>query len=177
MSDFEFSRPVTADRIGTNWATYDLDATEAERAALARRFGLIAIDRLVGQARLKRGRGGEVIEFQAHLEASVRQACIVSLEPVPEEIDEDFSLDFASYPDGEGPDDHDLEAPEPIENGVIDLGEVLAQQLALALDPYPRAAGAEIPDVYRGDPEATDTLDDPENKPNPFAALEALKKR
>jgi hypothetical protein len=31
----------------------------------------------------------------------------------------------------------------PIEGGSIDLGEAVAETMALALDPYPRAPGAE----------------------------------
>ncbi|MFD2262418.1 YceD family protein [Lacibacterium aquatile] len=173
----EFSHPVSVDGINRNWSEYKLAASPEERVALAERFELISLDKLEGTIRLRRGRDGETIDMLASIDADVVQPCIVSLAPVPSKVAEDFELTFLSYPVGQEPDDHDLEAPEPIEGGKIDLGEVLAQQLALALDPFPRAQDAEIPESYRGDPNAVDSLPSEEDRPNPFAALEALKKR
>lgn len=173
----EFTHSVSVDGVGRNWSDYKLAASADERAALAKRFELISLDKLEGTVRLRRGRDGETIDMLATLDAEAVQACIVSLAPVPAKVREDFELTFLSYPKGEEPDDHDLEAPEPIDGGKIDLGEVLAQQLALALDPFPRAENAEIPEDYRGDPNAVDALPAEEERPNPFAALEVLKKR
>lgn len=173
----EFTYPISVDSVGKQWNEYKLAANADERAKLAERFELLSLDKLEGTMKLRRGRDGETIDMKATIDAEVVQACIVSLAPVPAKVQEDFDLSFLSYPDGEEPDDHDLEAPEPIENGKIDLGEVLAQQLAIALDPFPRAENAAIPEDYRGDPNAVDSLPADEERPNPFAALEVLKKR
>ena len=69
---------------------------------------------------------------------------MVSLDPVGQSLDEEVA--FRLLPPGrepqDGPDDIDeIESPD----GIADLGEALAELLALALDPYPRAPAAELP--------------------------------
>jgi uncharacterized metal-binding protein YceD (DUF177 family) len=98
------------------------------------------------------------------LHAEVVQTCVVSLEDFPASVDERFTVLFV--PVGEESEDDDPATPDEIsyENGVIDLGEAAAEQLALALDPYPRAPGAELPD----------SANNPED--HQFAALAALKR-
>jgi hypothetical protein len=83
------------------------------------------------------------------------QNCVVSLEDFSAAVDERFTV--RCVPDGEESHDPDPEAPDEITyvNGVLDLGEAAAEQLALALDPYPRAPGAELPEI-EADPEAHD---------------------
>lgn len=159
----EFSRPLALGRVGPEGRTEMLEATEAERAALARRFGILGIERLQARLRLIPEPDGAV-RAEARLEATVTQECVVTLDPVPQEIAEAFA--FRLLPAGrepaDGPDDLDeIES----ENDVADLGEVVAEQLALALDPYPRAPGAELP------PEAT------EEAAGAFAALAALRRK
>src|SRR5262249_9065317 len=81
------------------------------------------------------------------LQADVTQACALSLEPVPAQIDERFAALFGGPAAVAGIVDIDLaeeDPPEPIENGRIDMGELVAQHLALALDPHPRAPGARL---------------------------------
>ena len=74
------------------------------------------------------------------------QACSLTGEPLPARIDETVDLRFVEEIVGEE-DEIELSADAldtlPIENGVIDLGEAAAETMALALDPFPRAAGAE----------------------------------
>jgi uncharacterized metal-binding protein YceD (DUF177 family) len=168
----EFSRFVEADNVGTHRMERRISANPEERAALARRFELIAIDRLEAVFSLKRA-GGGVIHVQGEIEAQVTQACVVTLAPVPAKIAETFSADFADEdrrrPAAET--EVDLEAddpPEPIRNGHLDLGELAAEHLSLALDPYPRAPGAEIPAEFSPDPDAEE---EPKRPVNPFSIL------
>src|SRR3954454_3760552 len=138
----EFSRFVEADSVGTHRMERRIAANPEERAALAQRFGLIGVERLEAVFSLKRA-GGGVIHISGELQADVTQACVVTLAPVPAQLEERFSADFADE-DRRRPADQDLDfeaddPPEPIRNGHIDLGELAAEQLALALDPYPRA--------------------------------------
>jgi uncharacterized metal-binding protein YceD (DUF177 family) len=174
--EIEFSRPIEADRIAASASHYKFDADPAECAALADRFGLISLDRFHASFSLRRLRK-DLIRVKGHISAGLVQACVVTLEPIPAEIAEDLELDFSESldePDTEM--DLDAEAadgPEPLSGGMIDLGEVAAEQLGLALDPYPRKAGAEIPTEWAGDPAAEPV---PEPKVNPFAALEKLTK-
>lgn len=159
----DFSRIVALDRIGPSGFEQVIEADPAERAALAERMRIPAVHSLRCAFRLRRVTGG-IFEAQGVLDASVDQVCVVSLEPFTQPVQEDFALQFV--PAGtEAPDD-DLEAPDQIgyEGNAIDLGEAAAQQLALALDPYPRKPGLEEA------PEAEPARD------SPFAALAPIRR-
>ncbi|HEY4162090.1 MAG TPA: DUF177 domain-containing protein [Dongiaceae bacterium] len=138
---------------------------------MAARFELPAIDRLEASFNLNRA-GNGVIHVRGSIEAEIVQSCVVTLAPVPAQIRETFAVDFSDRDPGpEEEADFDLDAedpPEPIKNGHIDLGELAAQQLSLALDPYPRAPGAELPVEFaaEADPEAN-----PIKPANPFLIL------
>ena len=170
----EFSRPIAADQIGPRDTEREIAANEAERRRLAERFGLLALDRLAATLRLDRG-GGGLIHVHGRLEADVVQACVVTLEPVRSQIRESFTVAFGagrSAPDGEVVIDVDEEDPaEELTDGRIDLGEVVAQQLSVALDPYPRAPGGHDRfEAAEGESGATPGA-------SPFAALERLRPR
>jgi hypothetical protein len=170
----EFSRPVSAETIGQRDQLYEIEATEAERAALARRFGLISVDAFRAIIRLRRmGKG--LIEARGRYQADVVQSCVVTLEPVPARLAEEFKVLYSTAPvrpqrevvvaaEAEDP-------PEAVSGGLIDLGEAAVQQMALALDPYPRAPGAEMP---TGDCGGSATE---EGRFNPFSVLAERGKR
>ena len=139
----EFSRPERLDAIGGGARHLTIEADAAERAALAARFGLVAVDRLAARLDLHRDAGGIVV--RGRVEGAVTQACVVTDAPVVTRIDEPLALRFVDeMPDA---DEIELDADDcdtvPIEGGAIDLGEAVAETMALALDPYPRAPGAE----------------------------------
>jgi uncharacterized metal-binding protein YceD (DUF177 family) len=131
--------------LGAATQTVTITADPGERAALAERFGLIALDRLEAEIRLERD--GAVILAQGRLLADVVQACIASDEPVPAKIYEPFTLRFVPG-DAPAPGD-EIELSEadcdtlPHDGKAIELGEAVAETLALALDPFPRSPGAE----------------------------------
>lgn len=172
----EFSRPFNTERLTQDSREERIKANEAELAALAKRFGILGLESLSATITLSRMPDQQaVIMVEGHLSANVTQACVVTLEPVPEKVEEDFETLFAppAYVERwlkEHPED-DLDAPEPLDRGYIDLGEIVAQYLALALNPYPRKEGLE----YLGDEEAPVTP--PSEKQNPFAVLSILKDR
>lgn len=176
-ADVEFSRPIEVERIAGTPSQFKFDADPAERAALADRFGLISLDRFEASFTLRRLRK-DLVRVKGHISAGLVQACVVTLEPVPAEIAEDLELDFSENVDDPGPEmDLDVEAadgPEPLSGGMIDLGEVAAEQLGLAIDPYPRKPGAEIPTEWAVDPAPQPAQ---ETKVNPFAELEKLTKK
>lgn len=155
----EFPRPVAVGRLAEE-EVHRIEATPAERAALARRFGLRGLESLGAEVRLAPlGRG---VRLDAALEANVVQECVVTLEPVPNHVSERFTLVYGGAP--ASPDEDTV--VEPLENETIDIGEAVAQQLSLALDPYPRAPGAAIDPRWTGGEEGK----------GPFAALGKLKK-
>jgi uncharacterized metal-binding protein YceD (DUF177 family) len=115
--------------------------------------------------------GGRVL-VAGRVQAKVGQTCVVTLEPIENVIDEEVDLIFAPAdeiaPESDADDDDGEsampDAPEPIENGMIDLGRLATDVLYLAIDPYPRKQGAAFePQVTAVDPED-----------HPFAALKAL---
>ena len=158
-----FARPVVIDPWPTAGIDRTLDASPDECRVLAERFGLVALRRLSGRARLDRSAGGQVIRLHGQLEAEVVQSCVVSLEDVPASVSEAFECRFVRAGAVVGGDlawDEDL---EPLSGPQLDLGEVLAQQLGLALDPYPHApdpytlVSAELgPNITFGQDEASD---------------------
>jgi uncharacterized metal-binding protein YceD (DUF177 family) len=160
----ELSRPLGLGQIPAGGRSLRIVATPAECAALALRFGIPAVHALSATLHLARASGG-AIAAQGELAAEVTQDCVVTLEPVRQAVRAQLDLRF--LPEGAALSD-DPNAPDEIEFGgdFLELGEAVAEQLALALDPYPRAAGLDGPP-----PEAA-----PEARPNPFAALAALKR-
>jgi uncharacterized metal-binding protein YceD (DUF177 family) len=139
----EFSRPLRLASVGPEGRREVLEADEAERAALARRFGIPAVERLRAELFLRPDADG-ALRAEGRLVAAVVQLCVVTLEPVEQRVEEPVALRF--LPAGQEPRDEPDETDEiATGNGVAELGEALAEQLALALDPYPRAPGAVLP--------------------------------
>ena len=174
----QFSRPVHVDGVGADKVTFELEAHTEERRALGRRLGLRSLDRLTATARVKRAGAAGVVHLRVNFVADVVQSCVVTLDPVPVHIEESFELVYAPEEDipverGEVVLTQDgEEPPEPLRDGILDLGEAVAEHLALALDPYPRKPGVSVGDVLAevaGDGEGEDG--------SPFAVLRELKER
>jgi uncharacterized metal-binding protein YceD (DUF177 family) len=148
----------------------DLVASEAERRTTAERLGLDSIDRLEAHAVLTRK--GQVVEARGRVLAALKQSCVVTGDPVPARLDEPFDIVFTPEPQVRrseeevelGSSDCDVVFHD---GSSIDLGAAIADTLALALDPYPRSAGAEA--ALREAGVLT------EAQAGPFAALAALK--
>ena len=169
----EFSRPVEVEALGAEGAAFEIEANPEERGALARRFGLLGLDRLraeVTVAPVSR----RLFRVNGRLEAEVVQSCVVTLEPVAGVVRESFSALFGEAGPGAAAllPEAEEEVPEPIELGRIDIGEVAAQHLSLGLDPYPRRPGAAVPDQYVADPPGAE-----ERGAGPFAGLAGLRGR
>ncbi|WBY07052.1 YceD family protein [Sphingomonas sp. 7/4-4] len=166
----EFPRPHRLDQIGTGESNVAIEADETERAALARRFDLVALDHLAASFALHRDAAG--VRASGHLSAAVTQSCGVTGEPLPAKIEEDFAIRFLPEPtEDESHDEIEL-AEEDLDTvfytgSALDLGEAAAETLALALDPFPRS------------PNAAEVLKQAgvisEEEAGPFGALAALK--
>jgi len=163
--EVEFSRLVPVARLGSEPFGQEIEAGEAERAALARRFNLVSLDRLAASVELVRERGGTIL-LSAEFTAVFAQECIVTLDPVPGSIAERFALRYG-LPEMETAVENDDEpAFEPLSGDVIDIGEAVAQEFSLSLPSFPRSIDA-IVEVAA----AEDTED------GPFAALAPLARR
>ena len=167
----EFSRPIDVARIGSVETVHEISATPAEREALARRFGLLGLARLEARIRLRRGHAGTQLHLAGHLTADVTQACVVSLEPVQNHVEEDFTVVYGDLPEDAdvSVDVDDESVVEPWPEGPLDVGEAVAQELALALDPYPHAPGATIESAPGLESGGADRV-------NPFSVLTNLRK-
>lgn len=148
----EFSRPLPVDRQSPPRQDFRIEATAQERAALVKRFGLVSLESLKAEGSLETLDQGRRAILRAHLTAQATQSCVVTLEPVSSPVDETFTLEFDVDADPEALSDveipEDIEAflaqpdpPDPLIDGQVDVGECVAEQLALALPLYPRAPG------------------------------------
>jgi hypothetical protein len=177
VADFAgiFARPMRVSGIGDAAVERLVEVDAAECGKLAELFGLPAILALKGDFVLTHERGG-VIAATLRLRARVRQVCVVSLEAFDADVREDVALRFvpaARVKEGVEVelDPETLEGPDEVFYGgdVIDLGGVLAEQLALALDPYPRKPGAALAAGAADEEEA--------ERKSPFGVLRGLGKR
>ncbi len=182
----EFSRPLPVEDIGEG-IERAISAAPAELRALARRMGLPAIHALAAELAITpEKRGGYLV--RGRMRAKVAQECVRTLEVFDADVKADIERLFvpADSPaaraleqeqaeagtvalDADAPD-----APDIIRDGVIDLGELVAEHLALSLDPWPKKPGTDFIDMQAGAPPEEDGE---EGAAHPFAALERLKRR
>jgi len=169
----EFSRLVAAPKSGAKVAI-DESADPAERAALARRFGTPSVDQFRVTATLRAVPGGAMLT--GTVAARLTQQCVVTMEPVETRLEEPLDRRFApaNQIESEGAFDPEAEDPPDPLTDEIDVGEIAAETAALAIDPYPRAAGAKV-ERNSATPPGSAPLDDDAVKP--FASLADLKKR
>ncbi|MBV9077245.1 MAG: DUF177 domain-containing protein [Methylobacteriaceae bacterium] len=164
-----FSRPVAVNRLPDDGTEVTVTANEEERRDLAMDFGLPAIGRLEGRFRLRPTRTG--VQVAGTVTAEVTQTCVVTLEPfdsiLTEEVEVEFTEPSRTSPRGEpAPElEADLDIPDEIVDGRVDLGAVTSEFLALGLDPYPRKPGVSF--AFEDDPEA---------KAGPLAELARLRR-
>jgi uncharacterized metal-binding protein YceD (DUF177 family) len=161
----EFSRPVALAQLGGEPFRRRIEASAPEREKLARRFDLIALDRLEAEVVLRR-QDPETVLLEAEFSADFEQSCTVTLEPVRGAVSDRFSLIYGPPPEHETELAFDDNEPvyEPITGDTIDVGEAVAQELSLALPLFPRDPAATIEEAAVAPP-----LD------GPFAELARLK--
>ena len=141
----ELPRPFLVERIGVMGTSVTVEATPEECAALAARMLLPAVSSVSCRWSL-RNAGGGAVDAEGQLRAGVTQTCIVTDDAFEQGVTEDFAVRFVLESRADDTDELDLDAiDELVYDGVtIDLGEATAEQLALALDPYPRKPGAAL---------------------------------
>jgi len=166
--------PVVVEQVPETGEHFDLVADVDVRVSVARLAGLRDLPRFQANFDVtRRGAGG--LSVIGQVSATVGQTCVVTLEPVANEIEEAFDLVFVLHPTGkpraaEGdangePREVKWNDPEPLIGGVIDLGAIATEFLILGLNPYPRKPGA----TFQPPPNA-------KSDGGPFAALAKLKK-
>lgn len=172
-SGSHWSVPIAAHEIPESGRRFDLVCDPATRAEIARSIGLQGLPRLTATFDVTR-HGRDSLRVMGTVSATISQLCVLTLEPLENEVSEAVELIFSpsigepadvkhiATDDVEGFVD---EGPEPLIDGRVDLGKIATEFLILGIDPYPRKPGA----VF--EPAATGEI------PSPFAALAALKKK
>jgi len=165
--------PVAVEDIPDGGAHFELAADAEVRDRVARMAGLRDVTRLQASFDLLR-QGGGGLHVTGQVRGTVGQTCVVTLEPLINEIDEAVDLVFVPQPelrqratDGstkDEPREVDWDEPEHLVGGKIDLGAIAAEFLILGIDPYPRKPGA----VFEPAPELS-------SADGPFSALAGLK--
>ena len=166
-----WSVKVAVDDIPDTGAHIHLSADESTRSAIAKAAGLRELPRLEASFDLRRqGRAG--LHVTGEVTATAGQNCVVTLDPIENEIAEGVDVMFAPSADQSGNRRaeatmrfSDAESPELLTGGSVDLGAVATEFLLLGIDPYPRRDDAVFEAAPAGDPRS-----------HPFAALAALKK-
>lgn len=138
----EFSRPEAVEAIGEQPRTIAVTANDAERAALAKRFDLLTLDRLEARFVVQRDLAG--IALHGTVEADLAQACSATGVALPVRLTETVDLRFVDPAPASDEIELADDAIDTIEiaDGAIDLGETAAETMALALDPFPRSPDA-----------------------------------
>ena len=166
----------------------ELSPQESERAALVKRLGILALDLCKASVVINRDAGSQIVHVTGEFRAEIRQNCVVTMEPVVSEIHETFESWYADLDQAvslskarrdkqvekgrsELPVLSEQEDPEPIIDGKIDIGELVAQYLSLSITSYPHAKGVAYQDVE----EAVYDKDAEEICKSPFAALKDWK--
>jgi uncharacterized metal-binding protein YceD (DUF177 family) len=169
--DFPWHVPITIHEIPETGRRFALAPSAAERAAVAAAAGLDELPRLEAAFDVARD-GQDGLHVVGRVSATVGQTCVVTLEPIENEVEEAIDLVFSpAIAAGAGAMEHSAqvgdadEGPEPLVGGTIDLGEIATEFLILAIDPYPRKSGVVFEAPSAG-----------EDSTHPFAALAALKK-
>lgn len=170
--------PIRVESIRPRGTEVTVRAAADELVAIAVALDLVSVEAL--EVRYDLARNGERVKLEGRIDARLHQTCVVTLEAFPVKLDVPFKLDLVPSTDpifavteAEAKDTaidvevmlNETDPPEPIVDGVIDLGAIALEFLALALDPYPRKPG-----VNFEAPAPT------EAEPSPFAALAKLKR-
>ncbi|WP_075288651.1 YceD family protein [Pararhizobium arenae] len=174
-----FAFPVKVGHISANAVAIRVEANATERAALAAQWNILEVQSLDADLQVARWKK-DGVRIKGMVRAKIVQACVVTLEPVESSIEEEIESIFvpegsrlariAANDTGEmvlDPDGPDI--PDVFTGDTIDVGEVVSEQVALAIDPYPRKPGAAF-----GERIESTAKDD--KRPNPFAALKDWKK-
>lgn len=186
----EWSYSIKADKITADVSVYEFRASEQESKDLARRLGLVSIDSVEASVKAKREDNKRTIRIEGTIIAHVVQNCVVSGDEIEQNIEDNFEAFYAEPNDvvllskvrherqgnmegAEQPIMEERDDPEAIVDGMIDLGELAAQYLSLAVNPYAHKEGYVLEEQH---PDIANK-EIPQTRKNPFSTLKALKEK
>src|SRR5262249_26113123 len=117
----EIERIVDLDRMGTGGAALDIVASDSERSALAKRFGFLGLRAFSARVTVDRRPGSQVV-VEGRLRGRIVQACVLTLDPVVQELDDTFRIVFRK----DHLDEHDPDSGEAVLSAQADAPEPLS---------------------------------------------------
>lgn len=141
-----FTQAINVERLGREPVTFNRTASEKDCEDIAKNLGVLGLSGLQVEGAVQRQKGSDKIVLSAKLMTTVVQECVVSLEEVSEDLNEEFTVFYTFDPKDlvveeveyvVGADEPDL--PELITGNEIDLAGIVTEHIALAMDPYPRS--------------------------------------
>ena len=188
----EWSHTVDVEKISAEPKRYQFAADDRQRIDLARRLGVVSVEKAECIATIQKVSGGTYHAIGT-VRADLTQSCVVSLAPVPAHIEDEFegwysdkdanAVSFAKARSEREVKKGQTEIevleesadPEAVVGGKIDIGELATQYLSLARDPYPQAEG--VAHVYTANPPGTKDGEGAELRKSPFEALKDWKEK
>ena len=174
-----FARWMNVERIGREPMTFDIRATVEDCAALAKSLDILDLSDVSASGSLVRQSTDGQVKLNGRIAARAIQACVATLDPVDQSIDEEYTVFYTFDPEDLVVDEFDKvvgieepDLPELIVNNRIDLVAMITEQIALALDPYPRSAG--LPKPAENDEMDLDQVKKEQRTHQPFANLKDL---
>ncbi len=141
--EYEFSHEVDLTKISKTGRDYRLEADAAARKRIAERLRVPSVEALAGEIHIAATR--KAVFVRGSVRGRLTRECVVSLEEMPETVDDRFEVEFVRCADDAPVEEDNAEnwhEPEAHRGVVFDIGELLVQQFSLALDPFPRKPGA-----------------------------------
>lgn len=172
MVETGFSHRIRVSDIPSAGKTIRLVTDAKTLADLAHQLGIQAVENLCADIELLPAKG-RTIRMRGSVDGDVVQICIVTLEPVRQSVSEKFDVVFLPEEAGKNSDQKTVlldpledEDSETYQDGMLDLGRIVAEHLALGIDPYPRAPATDFPGHIE---------DDTSDRVSPFEGLKSLK--
>jgi hypothetical protein len=181
--DREWSYPILVEEIPSQGKDFKISPSDVEKKAIAKRLEIVSLEDITAKLSVSR-ENGHIIKVSGKFEANLTQNCVVTMEPLKQHVVDEFEAWYADHEQAipfkriqqealakremiDLPILEENEDPEQIEDGKIDLGELVTQYLSLAVNPYPHKEGVnyENKEIARKGP-VKESL-----RPNPFAAL------
>lgn len=182
----EWSEFVDAEDVGTKTKKKVISIPQKNKKLVSKRLGLESIEELIATVDLERNSVNQTIYARGELTAKLTQKCVVTAEPLEEDVTGEFEAWYADTTQAvsfekarrerlsqkeqeDQPIMDESDDPEPIIEGKIDIGELVVQNLSLIINPYPRKQGVRL------GLETTDDQKDDYDYTNPFAKLKDWK--
>jgi uncharacterized metal-binding protein YceD (DUF177 family) len=171
----DLTRLIAVSQVTSDPVEMIVDASKSECKKLSESLEILEIIRLHVRLKLVSPDDGVTVHLSGLIEADLVQSCVVSLDPVASQIEAALERIYSAQ---EKPDDGEditieLDADEPFEplsGYTINVGQAIVEQLALEIDPFPRAPGVEFSGLLGVD------SGDNEEPSGQFAALSKLKR-